>query len=132
MVGQAERAGPGQPVPPPTSAARDAVWCGAWNGGRRISRGTGGSVPAIECTAVTSSAAASSSGGRIDGRRWASMVLPAPGRPEQREVVPAGGGELQGEPAALLADHVGQVGPVGSSASSACAAGGGKRHVARG
>jgi hypothetical protein len=26
------------PDPPPTSAAMLAVWCGAWNGGRRISQ----------------------------------------------------------------------------------------------
>ena len=74
--------GPGQ-----AGAAADqrrrrlAVWCGAWNGGRRIIGAPGGSVPAIECTAVTSSAAASSSGGRTDGSRCASMVLPAPGGP---------------------------------------------------
>ena len=89
------RPGRARPEPPPTRAAMLALWCGAWNGGRRTSRPSGGRTPAIECRAVTSSAAASSSSGRIDGSRSASIVLPAPGGPEQGEVVPARGGDLE-------------------------------------
>jgi len=36
------------PVPPPTIAAMDAVWCGAQNGGVVISPDPGGSRPATE------------------------------------------------------------------------------------
>jgi hypothetical protein len=63
------------------SAAIVAEWCGASKVGRVTSGASGGSVPAIEWIAVTSSAACSSSGGSRPGRRSASMVLPAPGGP---------------------------------------------------
>ena len=67
--------------PPPTMAATEAVWWGAWNGGRVTSGEPAGRVPATECTAVTSIAAPRSSGGSTPGSRSASIVLPAPGGP---------------------------------------------------
>ena len=69
------------PLPPPTIAALVAVWWGARNGGSQSSGTSGGSVPATEWMAVTSSAACRSSRGRMVGIRSASMVLPAPGGP---------------------------------------------------
>ena len=59
---------------------------------------------------VTSSASRGSSGGRIDGSRRPSIVLPVPGGPGEQQVVAAGGRELERAPRALLAAHVGEVG----------------------
>ena len=69
------------PLPPPTIAALVAVWCGARKGGSVSSETWGGKVPATECMAVTSSAAAVSRRGNMVGIRSASIVLPAPGGP---------------------------------------------------
>ncbi|KMS80293.1 hypothetical protein ACH49_08425 [Streptomyces leeuwenhoekii] len=44
----------------------------------------GGSRPATECTAVTSSDSCRPSRGRIAGSRSASMVFPAPGGPSRK------------------------------------------------
>ncbi len=75
-------ASPGRGVePPPTTAAVEAVWCGARNGGVRSSPAPGGSSPATEWMRVTSSASSSSSRGRIPGSRRASIVFPIPGGP---------------------------------------------------
>ena len=71
------------PLPPPTIAALVAVWCGARNGGSVSSGTCAGNVPATEWMAVTSSAAAVSSLGKMVGIRSASMVLPAPGGPSR-------------------------------------------------
>ena len=46
------------------------------------------SSPATECSCVASSASVRVSGGRIDGRRRASIVLPAPGDPTSRRLCP--------------------------------------------
>ena len=62
-------------------AAADAVWCGSTNGGTVTSGAPGASMPATECTAVTSSASAADSGGSSPGSRVASIVFPAPGGP---------------------------------------------------
>lgn len=69
------------PVPPPTNALTDVEWCGAMNGGDVISGRALVSSPATEWIAVTSSASDSVSGGRIPGRRCASIVFPIPGGP---------------------------------------------------
>ena len=74
--------------------------------GRVTSGAPGGSVPAIEWIAVTSSAASSSSGGSSPGSRSASIVLPAPGGPVRKQVVPAGGGHLHRAPAGRLPHDV--------------------------
>lgn len=65
--------------PPPTSAATDALWCGASSGGRESSADT--ASPLSERTDATSSASSSSSAGMMPGRRRASIVFPAPGGP---------------------------------------------------
>ena len=49
------------------------------------------------------------SGGRIDGSRRASIVLPVPGRAVQVEVVAAGGGDLERRDQRVVAAHVGEV-----------------------
>ena len=67
--------------PPPTSAAIDALWCGARKGGWRTSGCSRESSPETEWMRVTSSASSGSRGGRIPGRRRASIVLPVPGGP---------------------------------------------------
>ena len=72
------------PGPPPTTAAVEALWCGARNGGVRIRGCSGGSRPAAEWMRVTSSAASASSAGRIPGSLRASIVFPVPGGPARR------------------------------------------------
>ena len=49
------------------------------------------------------------SGGRIDGSRRASIVLPVPGGPDEQQVVPAGGRDLSARIGAGVAAHVAQV-----------------------
>ena len=48
-------------------------------------------------------------GGRIVGSRSASIVLPAPGGPEQGQVVPARRADLHRQPRLRLAEHLRQV-----------------------
>ena len=71
-----------------TIAAAEAVWCGARKGGRETSGRPGGRIPATEWMRVTSSASSCSSGGRIPGRRRASIVFPVPGGPASRRLWP--------------------------------------------
>ena len=68
-------------APPPTSAAVEAPWCGARNGGTVTSTVDGGRTPATEWILVTSSASSGVRGGRIPGSRRASIVFPVPGGP---------------------------------------------------
>ena len=56
------------------------MWCGARNG-RSVSSPPPPRRPAIDWMRVTSIASSGVSGGRIDGRRRASIVLPVPGGP---------------------------------------------------
>ena len=79
--------------PPPTSAATDAVWCGARNG--RVTSRPRGRRPGGRVDRVTSSASSSVSGGRIVARRRASIVLPTPGGPVSRRWWPPGRGGLE-------------------------------------
>ena len=81
-------------APPPTRPDGEIVWCGARNGRCRTSPPPWCS-PATEWMRVTSSASGRVSGGRIDGRRRASIVLPVPGGPCEQQVVAAGGGDLE-------------------------------------
>ena len=74
--------------PPPTSPTSEIVWCGARNGGRTTGSPLGPSEPAIEWIMVTSSTSLRSSGGRIVGRRRASIVLPVPGGPMNSRLCP--------------------------------------------
>ena len=67
--------------PPPARAAAEAVWWGARKG-RRVSRGRFGSVsPATDQMPETASASSRLMSGRMEGSRFASMDLPAPGEP---------------------------------------------------
>ncbi|KAG0764387.1 hypothetical protein G6F22_018233 [Rhizopus arrhizus] len=72
---------PGQGgLPPPTSAAALALWCGARNGRCRQRRGSSPS-PLTEAIAASCSASVSSVSGNRLGRREANSVLPQPGLP---------------------------------------------------
>jgi hypothetical protein len=68
------------PLPPPTIAAIDAVWCGSRNG-RVREIPPSDSSPASEWIMEVSSASAGDRGGMIDGSLAASMDLPDPGLP---------------------------------------------------
>ncbi len=93
--------------PPPASPAGEIVWCGARNG-RALIRPPAW-TPATLWMRVTSIASARVSGGRIVGRRRASIVLPVPGRALEQQVVPSGRGDLEGEQRRLVTANVGQV-----------------------
>ena len=67
-------------LPPPTSPGTDAEWCGARKG-RWPARAADVSRPATECTSAVSSLSCLCSGGRIEGSRLDSIVLPEPGGP---------------------------------------------------
>ena len=75
-------------VPPPTSATGEMVWCGERNGRTVSSVEPRFSLPATECILVVSRASRRVSGGNIDGRRLASMVLPEPGLPMSKMLCP--------------------------------------------
>ena len=66
--------------PPPMIAAIDAVWCGSRNGRRREMPPSSRS-PAREWIIEVLSASCGVSGGRMEGKRPASMDLPEPGVP---------------------------------------------------
>jgi len=70
-------------LPPPTSAAPEAVWCGLRKLRTPHLRASKPEGP-IEATAAASSASASVIGGSRPGRRCASMDLPEPGGPSMR------------------------------------------------
>jgi hypothetical protein len=65
--------------PPPVKAAMLAEWCGLRNGRRAVNAPSRIS-PATEAIIDTSSSSEGDSGGRIEGRRAASIDLP-PGDP---------------------------------------------------
>ena len=73
-------------------------------------RAPGGSRPATEWTAVTSSASSKVSGGRIPATRRAIIVFPGAGRPDEQEIVAAGGGDLERAAREQLAADVREVG----------------------
>ena len=75
-------------VPPPRSAASEIVQCGARTGRAVDERRGRRAGPATLWIAVTSIASSSVSGGRIDGRRRASMVFPEPGGPSSSTLWP--------------------------------------------
>ncbi len=69
------------PAPPPSRPASETVWCGARKGRTLSSPTPLGSAPATLWICVVSTASGKVSGGRIPGKRLASMVLPEPGGP---------------------------------------------------
>ena len=64
------------------------VWCGARKGRVRSSDEVAGSVPATECTLVVSIASSKVRGGRMPGKRFASIDLPVPGGPISKMLCP--------------------------------------------
>jgi len=66
--------------PPPTSAAAEALWCGARNGLCRQCSTRNPAVPR-DCTAADSNASVSVIAGRMPGSRAASIDFPVPGGP---------------------------------------------------
>ena len=64
-------------------------------GARRAAPGPGAAGRRPSESTSTSSASSKVSGGRIPGTRRASIVLPAPGRPDQQHVVAAGRSDLE-------------------------------------
>ena len=77
-----------RPAPPPTR-----VWCGARRRARPSARAR--SAPATLSIAADSSASSSLSGGRMPGKRCASIDLPVPGGPTISTLWPPGGGDLE-------------------------------------
>ena len=71
------------PRPPPTIAAIEAVWCGVRKG-RAREMPPSSRRPAREWIIEVSSASEGSRGGRMPGRRAASIDLPLPGGPTMR------------------------------------------------
>lgn len=68
-------------LPPPVMAVVEIVWCGSRNGRLEISPLPCPSFPATECILVVSRLSPNDSGGRMEGRRFASMDFPLPGAP---------------------------------------------------
>ena len=81
--------------PPPTRPDEEIVWCGARNGPLEHEPVAAVRDRRREWMRVTSTASAAVSGGRIDGRRRASIVLPVPGGPCMQQVVAAGRRDLE-------------------------------------
>ena len=111
-MGQRERARPGQP-----GAAADQRRHGrgvVWRLERRPAE-----QPAVRRQQPRRSSAPRSpparrrrpARGRIEGRRWASMVLPAPGGPNRARWCPPAAATSRARRPRSWPDHVGQVGP---------------------
>ena len=75
-------------LPPPVMAVVEIVWCGSRNGRLEISPLPSPSFPATECILVVSRLSPNDSGGRMEGRRFASMDFPLPGAPTNRMLCP--------------------------------------------
>ena len=95
-------------LPPPIRPASLMVWCGARNG--RVATSERPSMrPTTLCTRVASSASSSVSGGRIVGRRLASIVFPAPGGPTMITLWPPAAATSSARLTCVLALHVAEV-----------------------
>ena len=66
-------------LPPPTNATPLAVWCGARYGS--MPHVAGENLPASDAITAVARASSSDNGGRMPGRRCASIDLPLPGGP---------------------------------------------------
>ena len=96
-------------MPPPAMPPAEIVWWGERKG-RWVSRGWSFVVrPMTEWICVASSASRRVMGGRMDGSRRASMLLPEPGGPIMAALCPPGGGDLQHPLHLLLAPHFGKI-----------------------
>jgi site-specific DNA recombinase len=74
-------------LPPPTSATPEAVWCGARNG-RFFQFSILKPLVPRDCSAAVSRASSSLMGGRMPGKRAASMLFPVPGGPTMSRLWP--------------------------------------------
>ena len=73
-------------IPPPTRLTADMVWWGERKGRVETRDAPAGRIPETECILVVTIASSNSRGGRMVGRRFASMDLPVPGGPINRLV----------------------------------------------
>ena len=123
--------GPG-PAPPPTIAAAEAPWCGARNGGARMSGCPAASRPGdgVDARHLERRLAVER---RQDARQPpGEHRLARAGRACEQQVVLARGGELERSPCALLAAHVGEVGRGNGSSARRPAASGSAARARRG
>ena len=67
--------------PPPERPAAETVWWGARKGRVWIKEVFGGIIPAMECSFVVSMVSSNVIGGKIEGKRFASILFPEPGGP---------------------------------------------------
>ena len=131
-VGQADLSGARRVPASNEASGRDRV--GGARKGRVVFTGSPASrSPATEWTRVTSKDSRSERGGRSPGRRRASIVFPAPGRPDMRRAVAPRGGNDQSPLRQGLSSHLAQVraGSVGANRSRR-GSGGGARPRAEG
>ena len=98
------------PEPPPATAAIEALWCGATNGGVRSSSTTSPTCPVSERMAWVSRACSRLSGRQHRDQPLGEHRLADAGRPGHQQVVPSGGRQLEGQPRLRLPDDVGEVG----------------------
>ena len=91
-----------------------------------ISGRSGGSTPATEWIRITSSASRGSSGGRIDGSRRPSIVLPVPGGPASSRLCPPAAASSSARRARSWPRTSARSGGSGSGSSSGGSAGGGR------
>ena len=75
-------------APPPMSATSEMVWWGERNGRVEMSVAPLSNFPAMECICVVSKLSASVSGGKIEGKRFAIILLPQPGLPTSNRLCP--------------------------------------------
>ena len=84
-------------LPPPTSDTLDAPWCGARNGGRCSTSPPAASAGGGMDARVASRASSPSSVGKQAGQPPGQHRLARAGRPDEKQVVTAGGRDLEGE-----------------------------------
>ena len=75
-------------APPPVMAVMEMVWCGSRKGRFEINPPSLPSLPATEWILVVSKLSPNDKGGRMEGRRLASMDLPLPGAPMSNMLCP--------------------------------------------
>ena len=96
-------------MPPPSRLALQAAWCGARNGGRVSIVWPGGSPPASEWIAVSSSDSSRRQVGQEAGDPLGQGGLAGALGPAEHQVVAAGGGDLEGVAGVRHPGHVGEV-----------------------
>ena len=110
VMGEADFAGPRLRAAADERGVGDGVVRRAERAIGRAARRRGGSSPATECTAVTSSASSKVSGGRIPGDAPRHHRLARAGRADEQQVVAAGRRDLEGATRQELTADVGEIG----------------------